>query len=227
MQNHINGYDIGRDIMTRLCPDCAGLANAYGVIAEFLFQNPDMQSSRVYEPITPEFLARHALGFTGGRYSNGPVMPKTIPDERIRDVLEAAYAVPADKLDDAIRYHMEAMGAENFIGWILEAYIAYHAEQIGWVWCSGAIIRAVDFIKPLGSGVWELLQVKNRSNSENSSSSRVRLGTAIKKWFRVYANNGRTNWDAFPDNELRIRLSEDGFRDYIVNWIRQNFQQQR
>lgn len=227
MPKNTDAFKIGHDIMSRAFPRKPNLANAYGVVAEFLYQKPDMQSSKIQEPITPEFLAKHAQGFVSGRYSNGPVMPKTIPDERIRDVLHAAYSVPSDKLDEAIRYHMEAMGAENFIGWILESYIAWQAEQTGWTWCSGAIIRAVDFIKPTGNGNWRMLQIKNRSNSENSSSSRVRLGTSIEKWFRVYANNGRTNWDAFPDDELRLKLSENGFRDYIVSWIRKNFRQQK
>lgn len=225
MPKNSDAFKIGHDIMSQAFPGKADLANAYGIVAEFLYQNPDMQSSKNQETITPEFLAKHAQGFASGRHSNGPVMPKTIPDERIRDVLHAAYSVPSDKLDEAIRHHMEAMGAENFIGWILESYIAWQAEQTGWIWCSGAIIRAVDFIKPTRNGNWRMLQIKNRSNSENSSSSRVRLGTPIEKWFRVYANSGRTNWEAFPDDELRLRLSEKGFRDYIVKWIRKNFRQ--
>lgn len=114
-----------------------------------------------------------------------------------------------------------------FIGWILESYVASHAEQIGWAWCSGAMIRAVDFIKPEGNGNWRMLQIKNRSNSENSSSSRIRLDTHIEKWFRVYAKSGRTNWEAIPDFELRARLSEDGFRAYIIDWISAHFQQQQ
>lgn len=199
------------------------MAHVYGMAAKFLFENPHMQSSKQQENISPEFFARHIKGFVRGRRSNGPVMPKTVPDERISDILHAACHVPANRLDEAIRYHMEAMGAENFIGWILEAYIAWQAEPIGWTWCSGAIIRAVDFIKPMANGGWEMLQIKNRSNSENSSSSRVRLGTPIKKWFRLYASSGQTNWEAFPDDELKTRLSENGFRDYIISWIRANF----
>lgn len=223
-----DAYQTGYDIMMNEYPrqDFENIAKAYGIVAAFLAAYPEMQS-RAEGPVTKELLVRHARGFVNARCSNGPVMPQTVPDERIRDILEAAYNVPADKLDDAIRFHMEAMGAENFIGWILEAYIASQAEPKGWAWCSGAMIRAVDFIRPLGGGKWQMLQIKNRSNSENSSSSRVRLGTDIEKWFRVYANNGRTNWAAFPDSELRDVLSEDGFRQYIVSWIHQNFQQRR
>lgn len=180
MQRRAANFKIGHDIMSEAFPGRADLANAYGIIAEFLYQYPKMQSSKNPEPITPELLAKHAQGFVSGRQNKGPVAPKTIPDERAKDILYTAYSTPADNLDEAILYHMKCMGAENFIGWILESYIASEAEQIGWVWCSGAMIRAVDFIKPIEEGKWLMLQIKNRSNSENSSSSRARIGTPIK-----------------------------------------------
>ena len=121
--------------------------------------------------------------------------------------------------NECVNLCMEAMGAENFIGWILESYIASEAEPLGWVWCSGAIVRSVDFIRPMDGGNWRMLQVKNRSNSENSSSSKVRQGTSIEKWFRIYAYNGKTNWDTFPDPELRTKLSEESFRTYIIDYF--------
>lgn len=211
-----NPYEIGHAIAMEIN---VGLAKAYGTVAAFLHQFPDMQASRNQEAITPEFLRGHVQGFAAGRQSRGPVIPRTIPDERIKDILEVAYHVPSDMLEDAIRRHMEAMGAENFIGWILESYIASEAEPLGWVWCSGAIVRSVDFICPMDGGNWRMLQVKNRSNSENSSSSKVRQGTSIEKWFRIYAYNGKTNWDTFPDPELRTKLSEESFRTYIIDYF--------
>jgi len=56
----------------------------------------------------------------------------------------------------------------------------------GWHCAWGETIRSVDFCSEDG----QLLQIKNRSNSENSSSSRVREGTNIIKWFRVNALTG-------------------------------------
>lgn len=220
----VDAFRTGYEIICATNPGDDGLARAYGTVAAFLWQFPEMQAARRQEAITPEFLQRHAGGFVAGRRSRGPVIPRTIPDARIRDILETAYHVPPDMLEAAIRHHMEAMGAENFIGWILESYIAAEAEPLGWAWCSGAMVRAVDFICPMQGGAgWKLLQVKNRSNSENSSSSRVRLGTSIEKWFRIHAYSGATNWGAFPDPELRSRLSEEGFGEYITGWIRRNF----
>lgn len=216
-----NPYQTGYELVLRNNPSNIQLAKGYGMVAAFLCQYPHMQASRKQKAITPNFLQEHVNGFLAGRRSKGPVIPQTIPDERIKDILAVAYHVPADILGDALRHHMEAMGAENFIGWILESYIASEAEPLGWVWCSGAMVRAVDFIRPMGEGNWRMLQVKNRSNSENSSSSSIRQGTPIEKWFRFYAYNGKTNWGAFPDPELRTKLSEENFREYIINYFSQ------
>ena len=51
------------------------------------------------------------------------------------------------------------MAAENNIGLLLERFIASVLEPIGWIWCSGSAVRAVDFIEP-NTGI--LLQIKNR-----------------------------------------------------------------
>ena len=218
-----NPYQTGYEIAMATSHGDIRLAEAYGKIAAFLAQFPGMGASRNRQEIGPEFLQKHIQSFMAGRHSRGPVIPRTIPDERVKDILEVAYHVPPGSLESAISYHMEAMGAENFIGWGLESFIASEAEQLGWAWCSGAMIRSVDFIRPIDGGNWRMLQIKNRSNSENSSSSRVRLGTQIEKWFRIYAYSGETNWEEFPDIELRPRLSEERFRRFIIDWIRNNF----
>ena len=39
----------------------------------------------------------------------------------------------------------------------------------GWIWCSGTSVKAVDFIHyDEKNNEWNLLQVKNRDNTENS-----------------------------------------------------------
>lgn len=57
--------------------------------------------------------------------------------------------------------------------------------------------------------LWEAVQVKNRDNTENSSSSAIRQGTTIEKWFRTYSKPSRkratnTNWENFPEEEFVI-----------------------
>ena len=69
-------------------------------------------------------------------------------------------------------------------------------------------------------GLWEAVQVKNRDNTENSSSSAIRHGTTIEKWFRTYSKPSKkratnTNWENFPEEEFRDQLSEEGFLQFI------------
>jgi hypothetical protein len=74
------------------------------------------------------------------------------------------------------------MSAENIQGNLLEEYISLEIRPYGWIWCNGSVLRAIDFCSMDGS---ILLQVKNKSNTENSSSSAIRTGTTIKKWYRL------------------------------------------
>ena len=104
---------------------------------------------------------------------------------------------------------------------MLERYLASVMEPRGWIWCSGSMVRAVDFVRPpeaAGQG-WRLLQVKNRDNSENSSSSAIRSGTAIEKWFRTFSKKPGTNWDDFPDITLRAHLFEEDFQLFVRQYL--------
>lgn len=84
------------------------------------------------------------------------------------------------------------------------------------------MVKAVDFIKPpdMAAGNWRLLQIKNRDNSENSSSSAIRIGTHIEKWHRTFSKKMGSNWAAFPEAELLKHLSEDGFRKYVKTYLK-------
>src|SRR6059058_3472101 len=66
---------------------------------------------------------------------------------------------------------------------------------------------------------WNLLQVKNRDNTENSSSSKIRDNTTIKKWFRTYSQRDATNWDNFPDEVSSKNLNEEDFRAFVKNYL--------
>jgi hypothetical protein len=79
-------------------------------------------------------------------------------------------------------HHNLFMSAENIQGALLEEYIDSVISGYGWIWCKGNTLRSVDFCIPNGK---HLLQIKNKSNSENSSSSNIRSGTSIKKWYRL------------------------------------------
>lgn len=139
--------------------------------------------------------------------------PTTVADPAVEEVLKAFTDVSHDELEEVSEHHRASMMAENAVGNLLERYIAQSLEEKGWVWCCGDIVRSVDFIKDSVEQE-RLLQLKNRSNSENSSSSRVRVGTDIEKWFRIDARAGKTHWETLPDNDDSA-LTEEGFMDYI------------
>lgn len=150
------------------------------------------------------------------RYRKARELPKlkptqTVPDPAVSELMKALFGHGDEKYMDI---HREAMAAENVVGKLLEFYIAEKLEPLGWIWCAGELIQAVDFIKRTGDS-WEMLQVKNRSNSENSSSKAIRKGTNIKHWYRTNAVNGMTRWEHFPDSEAGLLLSEADFHEYI------------
>lgn len=78
--------------------------------------------------------------------------------------------------------HNLFMSAENIQGNLLEEYISNKTRPYGFLWCNGNVLRATDFCTTTGS---LLLQIKNKNNTENSSSSNIRQGTAIEKWYRL------------------------------------------
>ena len=146
-----------------------------------------------------------------------PSLPKTIPDNAVSILLEKFY-----KLNDVkriLKEHQLAMASENFVGYLLELYIFSVAHNYGWVLCPDSIFKSVDFVKQNPDGTWHMLQIKNRSNSENSSSSKVRVGTTINKWFRSFSHKDISNWENFPDKELNGQLSEEGFHSFIEMYL--------
>lgn len=170
---------------------------------------------------TDAYIERLALDFAAGRAVRGPQPPSTVPDEMVSKILVEYFGVDRKKVETVKTEHLLAMASEGIVGNVLEHYIASVAEPHGWTWCSGNMVLAVDFIKAptRANEPWRMLQVKNRSNSENSSSSKIRKGTTIEKWYRVNANNGTTKWDAFPDMVVKSKLNENGFSIYLSNYL--------
>lgn len=137
-----------------------------------------------------------------------------VTDDALNALYQEWYGTGSDVLSRQLAAHRKLMTAENAVGSFLEAYIAKYAETRGWVWCVGSTARSIDFIR-YTSGGWIALQVKNRTNTENSSSSKVRDGREVKAWVRMSAGNGELHWKAFPDCRLSRLLSEHGFRAFL------------
>ncbi len=215
-----NAETIARQAMQEVAPF---LVERYATLVRFLSLHDGAATSlrgRGAPAIgSVEYITRQAASFALSRTPRVPLPPATVPDEMVSVILVSYFDVNQDDVGRIQREHALSMGAENVVGELLERYIASVAEPRGWVWCSGSTVKAIDFIKPPTNANqhWQLLQVKNRDNSENSSSSAIRLGTQIEKWHRTFSRRIGSNWNAFPDEALGVELSEEGFKNFVRN----------
>lgn len=128
--------------------------------------------------------------------------------------------------------HNLFMSAENIQGNLLEEFIAFNIRRFGFLWCAGNTLRAVDFCREDG-GV--LLQIKNKSNTENSSSSNIREGTEIEKWYRLGTRklHGRPipsyRWNqlneivnTYGNQRGLCDLREEDYQDWLIEVARNN-----
>lgn len=220
-----DAHIFAKDIMLNINED---LANSFSLLILCISKNknlaPTSRSKKIKQG-SEEHIERLAISFNNSRAVRPPTVPSTVPDDMVSVILESYFKIPQSKIDEAKHLHLLSMSAENIIGDLLERYIASVIEPRGWVWCSGSTVKSVDFILPPSTNYndWHFLQIKNRDNSENSSSSAIRSGTQIIKWHRTFSRTGLTNWENFPDRDVAHLLSEEGFilfvREYLSNLI--------
>ena len=199
------------------------LAVGFGELARCLKVEPALAVKiKSQEAGSATYYQKLAKRYAKGRLSKSPKPPSTVADDFTGLVMQHYFAIPAAELPRIQQTHALSMAAENIVGDLLERYIASCLEPSGWVWCSGSTMRSVDFIKPPANarGKWTLLQVKNRDNSENSSSSAIRTDTNIQHWHRSFSRKTGSNWAAFPDELLRCQLSEEGFKTFAVTTLK-------
>lgn len=145
--------------------------------------------------------------------------PKTVPDSIIDEMISARLPKLSIPKIENIKYaHRLSMSAENILGLFLEEYLALKLKPHGWHCAWGQALKSVDLCHKDGG----LLQVKNRSNTENSSSNKIREGTEIEKWYRVDALTGKYLWDDIQKITKASGLSEDNFRQFVIAAIRKN-----
>ena len=218
-----NAEAVARTAMSSVRPD---LADSYAKLVLFLMTFPtsasSLRGSNAPTVGSMEYIRIQAASFASSRNPKAPQAPTTVPDDMVSVILNEYFNVDESQLERVKQEHSLSMGAENFVGELLERYLASVLEPRGWVWCSGAMVKSVDFIKPPSANQsnWRLLQVKNRDNSENSSSSAIRLGTTIEKWFRTFSRKAGSNWAEFPDPGLRQHLSEQAFKAFVRHYLR-------
>ena len=146
-------------------------------------------------------------------------LPGTVADPIIDKIIGARLTnLSAEDLEKIKYAHRLSMSAENILGLILEEFLAINLEKAGWHCAWGETVKSVDFVHENG----QLLQIKNRSNSENSSSSAVRAGTSIQKWFRIKADRVEYMWDNLNAICGISSLSETAFENFVIQCVKQN-----
>lgn len=117
--------------------------------------------------------------------------------------------------EQIFQYHHFIMQIEKTVGDLVERYIAAAMYKTSdWAYCPAEVVSGTDFIRKTDNG-WYFLNVKNKYNSENSSSKKARLDKGVDLWFRLN-RNGSYNWNEFPDPSLG--LSEEGFLDFVCSY---------
>ena len=134
--------------------------------------------------------------------------PKTAcTDPAIRVIVQATQGLSEQEAETGEVNHNLFMSAENIQGNLLEEYIALKTRAYGFLWCDGNVLRAVDFCNTTGS---LLLQIKNKSNTENSSSSNIREGTTIEKWFRLgTSTRGGVRFPSYRWDRLNTLINQN------------------
>ncbi len=206
-------------------PEEKGLDAAFIEICRFLSDNPDRLSWRIKNKPKPSLTDKNGLKalakkfFDGFRRSDFPAQPGTVPDEMVSIVMQYVYGYSSEECERIKIEHQYSMCAENCVGSLLERYLDSVLREKGWYWCCGDFIKAIDFISKDENQKWLVLQIKNRDNTENSSSSAIRNGTTIQKWFRSFSKKGGTNWENLPELMQGYQLSEDNFIAFVKQYL--------
>lgn len=195
---------------------------AHRTILTACYRNPGL--SPVLKASTPEILAQAWLKRYIDSYENRisgrtSQPPGTIADPIVSTIINARLTGLNPEHLERIKYaHRLSMSAENIQGLLLEEFLAEQLADYDWYCCWGESVRYVDFCNVDGS----LLQIKNRSNSENSASSSVRINQPIEKWYRVDARTGLYRWFYFNEKYDTDRFSEKNFVAFVQQVLLNN-----
>ena len=204
------------------------LDEEFEIIKEFAKENanmfPDGGKVLSYRLKKAKYLSNEHLqkiknNFIDSRTFNNKEI-STVPDVSVYSYIKKKYDKTDEEINAIKESHNICMSVEDLIGHTLEEYIYSVTNKDGWIWCSGNILRSIDFIKKEINGeqiVWKMLQIKNSDNSENSSSKNVRKGTPIKMWFRRFSKKYAYNWEELHVLMGSTDLSEENFLKFLDN----------
>ncbi|MCI2255776.1 SinI family restriction endonuclease [Domibacillus sp. PGB-M46] len=148
--------------------------------------------------------------------------------------------VEGEDIEQALQAHQILMAIEYVQGNFLEGYIAsvICKDPYNFIWCDGQTLKAADFCKRIvgegGQPELKLIQVKNKHNTENSSSKTVRNNTTIEYWFRLGKRTGKNKnnipvykWDKLSKMVEDItghnpKLNEEDYIGFLKDIISKN-----
>jgi hypothetical protein len=226
MENAIKELGHKSETIARAAAEEVGVSWSAGIC--YIFNacriNPELAPKDRSKKSAPDevilkWVMKYKAGYEARISKRTSNLPGTMPDPIINVIIKELLPHLSDQTLDKILYaHRLSMSAENILGLLLEEYLAINLLAHKWHCAWGETIKSVDFCSEDG----RLLQVKNRSNSENSSSSKVRSGTNIFKWFRINAQTGTYMWNDLNRILKTNILSEDDFRRFVQSTLRNN-----
>lgn len=159
---------------------------------------------------------------------------KTVTDPALLHmVMSGKHAGSLKKAEEWAAHHNLFMSAENAGGNLLEEYIASKISSYGWIWCRGKILTAIDFCNLSCDAMF---QVKNKTNTENSSGKGFRESCGAVAWCRMRAElrNGsiETYWPDLveivkagstdPDKITVELLNENDYLQFVADVAEKN-----
>lgn len=154
---------------------------------------------------------------------------KACSDPAIKIIIQNAMSYCDNEVCKLECYHNLFMSAENIQGKLLEEYIANNIKPFGWIWCKGTTLKSIDFCQSDGSA---FLQIKNKYNTENSSSKKIRNGLSVKVdgWYRLDKNEGYC-WDKLNEiinshnsTESICNMTEEAYITFVSKVAAENKQ---
>lgn len=166
---------------------------------------------------------------------NRPLKVNGDLDPAVIQRISAITNIDTKELSKYLLSHFLYKSIEDINGEILENYLTTILEPLGWYWCAGTIYRAVDFCY-LAKDKVILLQIKNKYNTENSSSAAIRNGTKIVKWCRLTKSSQNAglktpvaNWQALQEivqnEKANATLQESQYLSYIDQYATKQYTQ--
>lgn len=150
-------------------------------------------------------------------------------DHAIKAIIQNAISCCDDEICKLECYHNLFMSAENIQGELLEEFIANNIKPYGWIWCRGTTLKSIDFCKADGSA---FLQIKNKYNTENSSSKKIRDGLSVKvdAWYRLDRNEVYC-WDKLNEiinnhnsTQIICNMTEEAYINFVSKVAAENKQ---